>query len=111
MSRAAAAISKPHRVAVLRHFLFDSRREDCPDIVGTDSGAVGRPNKALQCAGYIQGNKTRVARRQGGIGSTKHARAAEGFRTQTEALSGSAGPSYPIDEATAVQTAPVGDRR
>ena len=111
MSRAAAAISKPHRVAVLQHFLFGSHREDCPDIVGTDSGAVGRPNKALQCAGYIQGNETRVARHPGRMASTKRARAAEKFRAQTEALSGSAGPSYRIDEATVVQTAPVEDRR
>ena len=92
------------------HFWFGSRREDCRGIVGTDSGAFRRPNKALQCAGYIQGNETRVARRQGSIGSTKRVRAAE-VRAQTEALSGSAGPSYPIDEATAVQTAPAEDRR
>src|SRR6516225_5380210 len=106
MSRAAAAISKPNRVAVLRHFLFGSRREDCRNIVGTDSGAVRRPNKALQCAGYIQGNETRVARRQGGIGSTKRARTAERFRAQTEALSGSDKRSFPIGEASALRTAP-----
>ena len=93
------------------HFWFGSHREDCRGIVGTDSGAFRRPNKALQCAGYIQGNETRVARRQGGIVSTKRARAAERFRAQIEALSGSAGPSYPIDEATAGRTAPVEDRR
>src|SRR6516225_6037608 len=111
MSRAAAAISKPHRVAVLRHFLFGSRREDCRHIVGTDSGAVRRPNKALQCAGYIQGNETRVARRQGGIGSTKRARAAERFRAQTEALGGSDMRPCPTGEAIAVQIAPAEDRR
>jgi hypothetical protein len=40
--------------------LFGSRRKDCRDIVGSDSGAVRRPNKVLQSAGYIRGSEARV---------------------------------------------------
>src|SRR5215469_9546483 len=102
MSRGASAISKPHTVAVLRHFLFDSRREDCRDIVDTGSGPVRRPNRVLPSAGYIRDNETRAVCHLSDTASTTHARSGETFRVRTEAPGGSEKRSYPISEATAV---------
>ena len=112
MSQAAgAAISKRRRVAFLKHFWFGWHREHCRDIVGTDSGAVRRPNKASQCAGCSQGNETRAVRHLGGTGSTKYARSAETFRAQIEVLSGTDKQSFPTGEATVVRTTPAGPRQ
>src|SRR5262249_37450553 len=109
-SRGASAISKPRTVAVLKRFLSGWRRGDCRDNVGTDSGAVRRPNKALQCARYNRDNETTVVRRQGGIGSTKHVRSAETCH-QTGALSGSDKQTLPIGEAIADRTVPAEPRQ
>src|SRR5437764_1662414 len=92
-------------------FWFGSGKEDCRDIVGTDSGAVRRPNKVLLCAGYIQGNETRVVRHRGDMASMKCARAAERLRAQTQAVGGGEKRSYPIGAATAVRTVPAEPRR